>query len=392
MVRILRLSAKGILFTCASILFLEVILRIAAFGWYHSEYYLFYGFHNWVGRVGINPWSTFGGEYYKFPPRYILRGANGQGEETATINSHGFRGPDFETVKPTGIFRVICLGESSTFGYHDRDDETYPFLLGRLFAQEKLPVEVDNAGFPYYNTGSILNLFQNEILKYEPDLITLYAGFNDTGWPLRIGRLGRVTLWFESHSITYLLLRQQMGSLAFQAELKVIETLIPQKLPRAELNKDSELIVHRYAENVRTIVRIAKSHGVRTILIKQPITAHDRNYVSLSYEQEYRNVRDKFERGETLSYIDIFILRQHRLMEELETIAQEEKLPLVDNIRIVDQDRRRLTSWVHLTGEANLRLAEALEPVIKPYVLQSQASATRGLLRPSTVGATSTLK
>lgn len=130
-------------------------------------------------------------------------------------------------------------------------------------------------------------------------------------------------------------------------------------------------------------MRTAKSRGIRTILIKQPITAHDGNYVSLSYEQEYRNVMDKFERGEALSYIDIFILRQHRLMEELEKIAKEEELPVVDNIKIVDRDRRRIASWVHLTGEGNLRLAEALELVIKPYVLRAQVSATAGPLRPS---------
>jgi len=96
MSRFLRASAKGLLFTCGSILLLEVILRIAAFAWYHSEYYLFYGIHNWVGKVGINPWSTYGGEYYKFPPNYVLKGANGQGDETASINSQGFRRARFQ--------------------------------------------------------------------------------------------------------------------------------------------------------------------------------------------------------------------------------------------------------------------------------------------------------
>src|SRR5215510_10903008 len=90
--RFLRDSAKGLSIACASILILEIVLRLAAFGWYHSEYYLFYGFHRWIGRVGINPFSTFEGDYYKFPPNYVLKGAAGQGLETAAINSHGFRG------------------------------------------------------------------------------------------------------------------------------------------------------------------------------------------------------------------------------------------------------------------------------------------------------------
>jgi hypothetical protein len=46
---------------------------------------------------------------------------------------------------------------------------------------------------------------------------------------------------------------------------------------------------------------------------------------------------------------------------------------MVDNIAIVDQDRRRLASWVHLTEEANLRLAEALKSAIEPYLEQKFA-------------------
>jgi lysophospholipase L1-like esterase len=372
MTRFLRDGAKGLSVTCAMILILEVVLRLAAFASYHSEYYLFYGIHNWVGKVGINPRSTFEGEYYKFPANYILTGADGQGSETASINSHGFRGPDFETGKPKGVFRVICLGESSTFGYRNRDDATYPFILGRLFTEEKLPVEVINAGFPYYNSGSILSLLKEDILNYKPDLITLYAGYNDTSWPIQIGRLGRVALWLQDHSIIYLLLKNYINQHAFEIENRIVEKLIPQKLPREQLENDLNLITDRYRENVRSIIRIAKSRGMAIVLIKQPVTTHNPKYTSVTYEEENQIVREKFERGERLDFIEVWMLKHYRLMQELEKIAKEEKLPVVDNIKIVDQDRRRLASWVHLTGEGNLRLAQALEAVIRPNVARVQ--------------------
>jgi lysophospholipase L1-like esterase len=372
MTRFLRDGAKGLSVTCAMILILEVVLRFAAFAWYHSEYYLYYGVHSWVGRVGINPRSTFEGGYYKFPPNYILKGAAGQGSETASINSHGFRGPDFETVKPIGVFRVVCLGESSTFGYRNRDDETYPYILERLFAQEKLPVQVINAGFPYYNTGSILSLLKDDIVREEPDLITLYAGYNDTSWPIHIGLLGRIALWLQDDSIIYLLLRNYINQHAFEIENRIVEKLIPQKLPREQLERDSELVADRYRENVRSIVRIAKSRGISIVLIKQPVTTHNPKYTSVTYEEENQIVREKFERGERLDFIEVWMLKHYRLMQELEKIAKEEKLAVVDNIKIVDQDRRRLASWVHLTGEGNLRLAQGLEAVIRPNVARVQ--------------------
>jgi hypothetical protein len=85
---------------------LETVLRLVAFFWNDwNQYYLFYGFHGLVGRVGISPWTVYGGGHYKFPPGYSLQGAVGQGGETAAINSLGFRGPDFDPIKPPGTFR-----------------------------------------------------------------------------------------------------------------------------------------------------------------------------------------------------------------------------------------------------------------------------------------------
>jgi hypothetical protein len=52
MTRLLRSGGKGLLLACASILFLEAILRIAAFGWYRSEYYLFYSIYGSSGSRG----------------------------------------------------------------------------------------------------------------------------------------------------------------------------------------------------------------------------------------------------------------------------------------------------------------------------------------------------
>jgi lysophospholipase L1-like esterase len=94
----------------------------------------------------------------------------------------------------------------------------------------------------------------------------------------------------------------------------------------------------------------------------------------MSYEQETQLIKEKFAQGRSLSDIETWMLKQYHLMTELDAIAREAKLPVVDNIRIVDQDRSRLASWVHLTSEGNQRLAEALKAVIEAYILQRRAS------------------
>lgn len=66
------------------------------------------------------------------------------------INNQGFRGPDFTVAKPPDVTRVLTLGASSTFGYHNRDDETYPYYLEQLLnADGRGRFEVINFSIPH---------------------------------------------------------------------------------------------------------------------------------------------------------------------------------------------------------------------------------------------------
>ena len=97
---------------------------------------------------------------------------------------HLFRGRDFQTQKAPGVIRVVTLGASSTFGYYDRDEETYPFLLETLLnaeSPESLRFEVINLGIPHLKMASIYQLFMAEALPLQPDIVTFYEGNNDAG-------------------------------------------------------------------------------------------------------------------------------------------------------------------------------------------------------------------
>jgi len=71
--------------------------------------------------VAVYAKPTFVGSEYD-----IKRGV---GEDRLSINSHGFRGKEFSIAKPDDVIRVLTLGASSTFGFFNKDDETYPYLL-----------------------------------------------------------------------------------------------------------------------------------------------------------------------------------------------------------------------------------------------------------------------
>ena len=101
-----------------------------------------------------------------------------------TINSKGFRGEDFTEQKKPGVIRVLTLGASSTFGYFDRDEETYPAYLEQILNRRwpgDVTVEVINLGIPHLKAENILDLFLTEGIKLDPDVVTFSEGNNDAG-------------------------------------------------------------------------------------------------------------------------------------------------------------------------------------------------------------------
>ncbi len=100
-----------------------------------------------------------------------------------TINSHGFRGKDFTIEKPKDVIRVLTLGASSTFGFTNRDKETYPYLLEQKLNQRchgPKRFEVINFAIPHARAEEIRAMFVAEGLALKPDVITFYEGRNDS--------------------------------------------------------------------------------------------------------------------------------------------------------------------------------------------------------------------
>ena len=111
------------------------------------------------------------------------------------INSKGFRTKEFSSEKPEGLFRIICVGGSTTvIGQSNR--QTYPALLEEKLAA-KLPafnLEVLNLGISKYGTRDIINLAQRAV-NYQPDLVIKYNGANDLWWDYFIMLKDNLPAW-----------------------------------------------------------------------------------------------------------------------------------------------------------------------------------------------------
>src|SRR5262249_16668239 len=124
------------------------------------------------------------------------------------LNSDGFRDADFRDEKPGSAFRIVCLGDSWTFGMNVNQADAYPQRLKTLLVGEfpEAEFEVFNCGVLGYSSYQGLKLLQKRVLDLNPDVVVIGYAMNDskvsglrdkdwigTGhalpWKDRIGRL-----------------------------------------------------------------------------------------------------------------------------------------------------------------------------------------------------------
>lgn len=106
-----------------------------------------------------------------------------------TTNSLGFRDTEFSASKPTGIYRIMILGDSFTFGFSLDDGYNYPAVV-ELCLQNSAQIEIINAGFASSYSPDSYYVYHREISPtYEPDMIIVgyfigndFLDMMDTVW------------------------------------------------------------------------------------------------------------------------------------------------------------------------------------------------------------------
>lgn len=98
------------------------------------------------------------------------------------INSQGLRGDLVSEEKSRGVYRILGLGDSVTFGWQVRQEETYlQRLESMLNVNDPLRhYEVINASVPGYKLGHELAYLKEYGVRYQPDLVIVgFCVLND---------------------------------------------------------------------------------------------------------------------------------------------------------------------------------------------------------------------
>ena len=97
-------------------------------------------------------------------------------------NSHGFRTKEFTTIKPAGVYRIICIGGSTTV-QGITNEMTYPEILEKLLKKRypHLQIEVLNFGIGRTESNYWADRLE-DLFRMQPDMIIQYNAVNDISW------------------------------------------------------------------------------------------------------------------------------------------------------------------------------------------------------------------
>lgn len=207
--------------------------------------------------------------FWKFKPNQTLD-IEGVYKKPVTINSHGFRGPDWTDQKPAGVFRVACLGDSTTFGWSVGEKETYPYQLERSLEKNcGAKVEVMNLGVTGYTSLQGRELMRTRVIEWRPDLVVFAFGPNDRLPALHSHEEHLEKGTWEKSSFAFTLERLQVYKL-----IKSLAVYIKRRsegisldpatyIPRLKRKVDQA----EFRDNVRKVKSLCDSTGADLVLI-----------------------------------------------------------------------------------------------------------------------------
>lgn len=211
-------------------------------------------------------------------------------------NEQGYRGPAVPMRRTPGVARILCLGESTTYGWGaERAEQAYPAQLQEIL-KRNLPagvsgLEVINAGLPYGTTAEMLTHYHFKFHYYKPDLVIIHTGGNDaegiTGayyqpdyshwrqelgavkplpshsrWLMRSRLASLVTIWLLHGTRT-----DRAAGLIRPEDLPPVTRWYPELGPMAGTGRDVPREEWAFFHNLRALLKAIQDDGGKVLLV-----------------------------------------------------------------------------------------------------------------------------
>lgn len=231
--------------------------------------------------------------------------------KTARNKIKAFNAQEFPPQKPSGTYRIFCMGGSTTYGRPYNDVTSFCGWL-----REFLPVADNSKKWEVVNAGGIsyasyrVAMLMEELIRYEPNLFIIYSGQNEflerrtysdiIEMPDAVRGLGAIL----NRSRTYAALREMVrgGSQretdpeeseeVLQAE---VEALLDNSIGPKDYTRDDALkeqVLAHYRFNLARMVDIALSAGAEVIFVTPAVNLRS----STPFKSQHRDDLKELER------------------------------------------------------------------------------------------------
>ncbi len=278
------------------------------------------------------------------------------------INSKGFVGPEFDEQPAEGVYRIISVGDSCTFGAGFWK-LTYPAIVESLLNEqnrENRKFEVLNAGIEGYNSTFALERIKQEIIPYHPNLVTIYIGWNDLMKvdPENLSATGKYTFLAEWLEKSYLVKAYKKLLFIYLRPLLFKPKLIADE---AEAHAYDDFVPTMYQENLEAMIQELRKHGIQVMLFTLPTVVRP---LMTQAELKRQNVFFPYFAG-TYS-VDKFLSLHRAYNNVIREVGVKYNVPVVDLDRIFNQHDKDKLFWdtMHPSRKGHQLIAEAVSKAI----------------------------
>lgn len=311
------------------------------------------------------------------------------GETRFTTESHGLRYPqEIAIPKPAGVYRVFCVGGSTTECTYLDDNDAWPARAEALLRERPglEHIEVINAGFSGLTALENRQQIEQQLFEFEPDAIVLMAGMNDHIRRLSVAA-GETRSWHRSlveHSMTarrlVVLFRRWRdtqdsdGTYALDPKGEVYQTLRAEcaATPVAKDSAAFEALPDPIPEFRAQLIAIADTCRNRRVSL---ILATHPNIYSPDLPPETLGLlwmRAMIQVDGTQAPMAWHVSEIKKINDCVRSIAAERNLPLIDADALLEKSSRCYYDDCHLNVNGSRSLAESVAEKLSVIISPSQ--------------------
>lgn len=281
-------------------------------------------------------------------------------------------------------YTVVAIGGSTTQCFYLDDCKTWPYLLQGKLRQKYPKVWVGNGGLDGHTTRGHILFMKHVIAKIKPDAVILLTGINDLGLSLNADYMMYGSFFERPNWRRWILAHSRLAQIGYIwkaiifKNVTVVKKSMHHNFTPKPLGENSTLLpddfelslpsLEEYRKNIKEIIKIGRSLGVRVIFSTQPILFDDTQYWRNIEGSFYwmKNMKYRLSAATYWKFLDTF-------NKELLRICQDEDVECPDLASLIPHSGMYFYDSVHF----NERGAELTADKIAEFIINSGMPFTK---------------